>query len=70
MFAQIVITENELAGLKSRGTVYICRSCKDNKNKLVLVDHKIGGIQHVFTDFCADCVREMEECETCPSKRK
>ena len=63
---ETVITEQELNIRKSNGTVYICRSCKDNLNKIVLINYKPGGIHNVFTGFCASCLRMMSECNTCP----
>ena len=43
---EVEITQQELNTLKSHGSVYICRSCKDNKNQIVLLKYKAGGIHH------------------------
>jgi hypothetical protein len=66
MSQEVVINEKDLITLKSHGTVYICRSCKDNKDRLVLINYKSGGIHQVFTGFCVSCAEEIESCSVCP----
>lgn len=65
MSTKTIIKEEELDVLKSQGTVYICRSCKDNLNKTVLINYKPGGIRQVFTGFCSSCSSLMQSCNSC-----
>lgn len=65
MFEETIIGQSELNVLKSHGTVYICRSCKDNLNKIKLINYKAGGIHQVFTGFCASCTENMKACALC-----
>ena len=65
MSQETVITEQDLKKLKNNGTVYICRSCKDNLNKLVLLNYKAGGMHQVFTGFCVSCTLAMNSCGAC-----
>lgn len=65
MSKETVITEHDLKKLKSHGTVYICRSCQDNLNKIILINYKAGGIRQVFTGFCVSCTEAMNSCNAC-----
>lgn len=65
MSKEAIISQSELSKLRSHGTVYICRSCKDNLNKIVLINYKAGGIHQVFTGFCASCTEAMISCNLC-----
>lgn len=67
---EVEITQQELNKLKSHGSVYICRSCKDNKNQIVLLKYKAGGIHQVFTGFCYYCESLFAGCGTCQQKTK
>jgi hypothetical protein len=64
----VEITEAELSKRKSNGSVFICRSCKDNKNKIVLVEYKKGAQRGVHYQFCQDCLKLIDECARCNSK--
>jgi hypothetical protein len=70
MSKETIISSSELNTLKSHGTVYICRSCKDNKNQIVLLNYKAGGIHQVFTGFCSYCESLFAGCGTCRQKTK
>jgi len=62
----IVITAGELATRKCMGTVYLCRSCKDMRNKIVLIGVTIGGLKEIRYGFCDPCARIMQgDCESC-----
>lgn len=63
--SEITITAQELNIRKSHGTVYICRSCKDNLNKIVLIKYEAGKRQAVLTGFCSSCIQMMEDCKPC-----
>ena len=65
MSKETIISEQDLKKLTNNGSVYICRSCKDNLNKLVLLSYKAGGTHQVFTGFCASCTTAMQACNTC-----
>ena len=67
--SEIVITQQELNVRKSHGTVYICRSCKDNLNKIVLLRYEAGKRPAVITGFCASCFEAMNSCKTCPTQK-
>lgn len=65
MSQETVITEQDLKKLKNNGTVYICRSCRDNLNKIVLINYKPGGMNQVFNGFCSSCTTAMQSCGAC-----
>jgi len=67
--SEIVITQQELNVRKSHGTVYICRSCKDNLNKIVLLRYEAGKRQAVITGFCASCLDTIDSCRLCPKQK-
>lgn len=67
----VIISESELNTRKSAGVVVICRSCKDNKNKIAMIDYKPSmnkkGVQY---QFCEECIQLMGMCVPCNSKKK
>ena len=67
--SEIVITQQELNVRKSHGTVYICRSCKDNLNKIVLLRYEAGKRRAVITSFCASCLDTIDSCRLCPTQK-
>ena len=64
----VEITEAELRKRKSNGSVFICRSCKDNRNKIVMVEYKQSAQRGVYYQFCDDCLKLMVGCVPCNSK--
>lgn len=68
MSQETVITKQELDLLKSNGTVYICRSCRDFKNKIVLLKYSPSKKLGLFEGFCRDCEDAMKSCESCKLK--
>jgi hypothetical protein len=66
---KIEITEQEFNTRKSHGTIFICRSCLDNRNKYIMVDYKEEG-NCVHYRFCEDCMQMMGECAPCKAKKK
>lgn len=70
MSKETVITEHDLKKLKSHGTVYICRSCKDNLNKIVLLTYEAGKRQAVITGFCASCLDTIDSCRLCITQKQ
>lgn len=67
--SEIVITPHELNVRKSHGTVYICRSCKDNLNKIVLLRYEAGKRPAVITGFCISCLESINSCKICPKQK-
>ena len=67
--SEIVITQQELNVRKSHGTVDICRSCKDNLNKIVLLRYEAGKRHAVITGFCASCLDTIDSCRLCPTQK-
>lgn len=69
MSKETVISKQELDILKSNGTVYLCRSCKDFKDKLVLLEYKPNKIHGIFEGFCKECKSSMQSCGACNLRR-
>lgn len=67
---EIVIKKQEFETLKGNGTVYICRSCLDNSNKIVLLNYKQGKSHQVFDGFCSSCLKSMQKCDFCSKNSK
>jgi hypothetical protein len=65
----VVITAQELNVRKSNGSVYICRSCKDNRDKILMLAYDPNGNNGVYYQFCNECLVDMGHCVPC-SKRK
>ena len=61
----VVITAKELQTRKSNGSVYLCISCKDVSNKIVMTNYTPKGPRGVYYNFCEVCIKSMEECRTC-----
>ena len=70
MSKETVISERELETLKSHGTVYVCRSCRDFKNTIVLLEYKKDGLHQLFDGFCKSCIDAMNACDTCSKKSR
>lgn len=68
MSTEIVITEQELDILKSNGTVYVCQSCRDFKNKIVLLVYKPSNLHKIFDGFCDECNTALKKCRKCKFK--
>lgn len=66
---RVEITETELNTRKSNGAVYICRSCKDNRNKITLLSFDPNGKKGIYYQFCNDCMNLVGECIPCKSKK-
>ena len=68
--SEIVITQQELNVRKSHRTVYICRSCRDNLNKIVLLKYEAGKRPTVLTGFCTSCFESINSCKVCPNQKR
>lgn len=66
--SESIITQQEFNRLKSNGTIYICRSCIDNKNKFVMLGYKPGQPYSVVSGFCSSCMSSISSCNSCKSK--
>lgn len=64
----IEISESELQKRKSNAAVFICRSCKDNKNKIVMVAYKTNVTHGIYYQFCDECLTLMDECLPCKAR--
>lgn len=65
---QTVISQQEFNRLKSNGSICICRSCLDNKNKIVVLSYEAGKSPKVISSFCPDCLKLISSCSTCSKK--
>jgi hypothetical protein len=63
----VSITEQELNVRKSNGAVWICRSCKDNKQKYIMVNYDPNS-KGLFYSFCKECIETMNDCIPCKNK--
>jgi hypothetical protein len=61
----IIITKQELDILKSNGSVYVCQSCRDFKNKIVLLAYKPNKIHQIFDGVCDECFATLKKCSKC-----
>lgn len=59
------ITESELVKRHHHGTVYICRSCYDNRRKIKMLNYIDGGKNEIIYTMCDDCMKIMEHCSQC-----
>ncbi len=64
----VEIKEDELKTRKLNAGVFICKSCKDNKGKIVMVQYKTNAEPGVYYQFCDDCMKLMGTCVPCKSK--
>lgn len=69
MSLKVEITQEEFETRKSNGAVWICRSCKDNRNKIVLLKYDSSKTPTVNYHFCDDCVKLMGMCVPCNAKK-
>lgn len=69
---RVEISEAELKTRQSKGAVFICRSCKDNRNKIVMLQYiQDGSIQNgIHFQFCNDCLQLMGTCIPCNARKK
>lgn len=68
MSKETVISKQELELLKSNGTVHICRSCRDLRNKIVLMEYNPSKKLGILEGFCSECIAAIETCGTCKYK--
>lgn len=61
----VVITSQELETRKRNGAVYICRSCKDNRNRILMISYDPNGNKGVYYQFCNECMTLMGACIPC-----
>jgi hypothetical protein len=68
---RVQISEAELNTRKSNGAVFICRSCKDNAKKIMMVQYEqTKGIPNgIYYQFCSECLKLMGDCIPCRSKK-
>lgn len=66
---RVEITQEEFNTRKSNGTIFICRSCLDNKKKYVMIgfENKGKGFRY---HFCESCLTMMGECIPCAAAAK
>jgi hypothetical protein len=64
---KVEITEAELKTRQYKGAVFICRSCKDNSNKIMMLryDESKDTPRGVYYQFCSDCVKMLKDCIPC-----
>ena len=67
---RVEISEAELNTRKSNGAVYICRSCKDNRNKIMMISFDQVRNNGVYYQFCKECMQLMGTCIPCNAKKK
>lgn len=65
----VIITEKELNTRRRNGAVYICRSCKDNRNRLLMLAHDPKGNNGIYYQFCEECLVAMGHCVPCSKKK-
>jgi hypothetical protein len=65
----VVITAQELQTRRSNGSVYICRSCKDNRDKITMLSFDPNGNSGVYYQFCDECLVDMGHCVPCSKKK-
>ena len=65
----VLITEQELNTRKNNGSVYICRSCKDNRNRILMISYNPKGTNGVYYQFCDECLKAMGHCVPCSKKK-
>ena len=66
---KVEITEQEFNIRKSKGAIWICRSCKDNLNKIMMLRHDTALRPSVNYHFCDDCIMSIKVCSTCKAKK-
>ena len=67
--SETTISQQEFKTLKSNGRIYICRSCLDNKNKVIMLKYEPIKSHGVVYGFCSACSKMIFECSTCKSKK-
>lgn len=65
---KIEITEQEFNTRKSNGTIFVCRSCLDNRGKYVMLSYKPEG-KAVHFQFCEECMKMMGMCIPCKANK-
>ena len=65
MPTKVEITEQELKTRQSVGSVFLCKMCKDARNKIIMTDYFEGTNRGIFYNFCKDCTDLMKKCTTC-----
>lgn len=65
------ISEAELNTRKIGGVVIICRSCKNNKNKIMMLQYTASdSVRGIHFQFCDECMKLMGVCIPCNAKKK
>ena len=59
------ISELELVKRSHRGTVYICRSCFDNRRKITMSDYVEGDKLEIIYTLCEKCLATLNYCSQC-----
>ena len=66
----IEISDSELQTRHKNGKTIICRSCKDNRGKNVLLSYDRNGNSGLEFGFCNDCLKLMGQCVPCSVKKQ
>lgn len=69
MSLKVEISNQELNTRKSNGAVFLCKSCKDNLNKNVMLEYNPTGAKGIYYRFCIDCLNAIKECIPCNLKK-
>lgn len=67
---QIEIPDAELQTRQKNGKTIICMSCKNNRNKNILLHYDRTGNPSLEYGFCQDCLKLMGHCAPCAAKKK
>lgn len=69
---KVQISEEELKTRQSNGAVFICRSCKDNQGKIMMLNYKenSGVPNGIYFQFCNECIKLVTDCIPCKSRKK
>jgi hypothetical protein len=65
---EIVITTERFTELQSKGRVYICRPCFDNRKLIKMLAYDAGARAETLAGVCAECSKALAACVPCQSK--
>ena len=63
------ISEKEAITRAAHGQLTICAACYDVRGKIVLVKYDTQKPKGILRDFCPDCVKAQQGCQTCGRRR-
>jgi len=62
---ETIITQKELDLRKSKGTIYICKSCYDFSKKITMINYDSQKNNGLIFGFCETCKKSLDSCGTC-----